>query len=114
MLFQRNTLWSRGVLLLALSLPLMQGCAREENAAVMTAVEDKAFNDWSNNVIKQIEADPKYKRIPIDTTEESADFIVLMHDAFRKKISHKMFFQRVNARYPDHQYEISFIVSRLP
>lgn len=50
MLFQHNILWSRGVLVL--SLPLMQGCAREENAAVITAVEDKAFNDWNNNLIK--------------------------------------------------------------
>ncbi|MBV7483874.1 hypothetical protein [Bordetella sp. BOR01] len=99
---------------LVLALPLVQGCASSQDPRVEAAVADEPFYDWFNKLVSQIEADPKYKRIPIDTKPESNEFLVLLHDTYRHKITKQEFVQRVNTQYPGHDYETSFIVSRLP
>lgn len=98
----------------ALSVPFIQGCTTAQDPGVSAAVEDKQFYSWFNNLTDQIKADPKYKRIPIDTKAQSNEFLVWLHDAYRKKITKHEFTQRVNSTYPNHEYETSFIVSRLP
>lgn len=100
---------------LALGMPLMHGCAASSSdPRVVAAVEDKPFYDWFNKLTSQVETDPKYKRIPIDTEAQQNEFLVWLHDAYRHRISKQEFASRVNAQYPNHDYETSFIVSRLP
>jgi len=100
---------------LALSVPLIQGCASTSNDTRATAaVEDKQFNAWFDNLVNQIKADPKYKRMPLDTKVQQNEFLVWLHDAYRKKTSKQALTQKINSAYPGHAYEASFIASKLP
>ncbi|MGH8842835.1 MAG: hypothetical protein ACREX1_09135, partial [Advenella sp.] len=66
---------------LALSVPLIQGCASTSNdPRAIAAVEDKPFNAWFDNLVNQIQADPKYNRIPIDTKVQQNEFLVWLHE----------------------------------
>ncbi|MEW5561940.1 hypothetical protein AB1287_17105 [Enterobacter asburiae] len=109
-----NKLSIAGLIFCALTLPLAQGCATNQDPRVEAAVADKPFYDWFNNLISQIKADPSYKRLPIDSKAQSNDFLALLHTAWQHKISKREFTQRVNSQYPGHEYETSFIVARLP
>ncbi|MDH1321653.1 hypothetical protein N5C39_25320 [Enterobacter bugandensis] len=95
------------------SILMLQGCVYQD-PRVDAAVEDKPFYSWFNKLVSQIEKDPIYKRIPIDTTTQSNEFLVLLHDTYRHRVTKEEFSQRINTQYPDHQYETAFIVARLP
>jgi hypothetical protein len=97
-----------------LVVPVIQGCATNTDPRVAAAVDDKPFYTWFNGLVDQIKADPNYKRMPIDTEAEANQFMVELHDAYRHRISKKDFAALQNSRYPNHQNEVSFIVSRLP
>ena len=112
--FPLKKLSIKGILLLTLTLPFLQSCAHAQSSAAMTALDDKPFNDWTNSLMKQIKADPQYKRLPLDNSYQTDEFIVLLHDAYRKKISKNEFSKQISTQYPGHQYEATFIVSRLP
>ncbi|HEI8868177.1 hypothetical protein [Serratia sp. AKBS12] len=96
------------------SILLLQGCVSQEDPRVVAAVEDKPFSIWFDKLVRQTEQDPIYKRIPIDTTAQSKEFLLLLHDTYRHRITKQAFSQRVNTQYPNHQYETAFIVARLP
>ena len=100
----------------ALSLPLVQGCAsaQSQNPQVVAAEADKPFMDWLEKLMQQVQANPNYRRMPIDTQVQKDQFIVWLHDAYRHRISKQEFARRVNAAYPGHQNESAFIVSKLP
>lgn len=97
-----------------LVVPSIQGCATNTDPRVAAAVDDKPFYTWFNGLVDQIKADPNYKRMPIDTEAEVNQFLVELHDAYRHRITKKDFAALLNDRYPNHQNEVSFIVSRLP
>lgn len=97
-----------------LVLPVVQGCATERNPRIAAAVDDQPFQAWLNGLVSQIEANPQYKRLPLDTTESRETFLVLLHDTYHHRVSKEEFSRRVNSQYPGHQYETSFLVSRLP
>ncbi|RBL86647.1 hypothetical protein DDE05_08950 [Streptomyces cavourensis] len=97
-----------------LALPVVQGCATEQNPRVDAAVDDQPFQAWLNGLVSQIDANPRYKRLPLDTTDSREAFLVLLHDTYHHRVSKEEFSQRVNSQFPSHQYETSFIVSRLP
>lgn len=92
---------------------VLQGCVNQDSR-VVAAVEDKPFYSWFNKLVSQIEKDPTYKRIPIDTTAQSNEFFVLLHDTYRHRVTKEEFSHRINTQYPNHQYETAFIVARFP
>jgi len=99
----------------AFSVPLIQGCAStSHDSRAVAAVEDKQFDAWFDNLVNQIKADPKYKRMPIDTTEQQDEFLVWIHEAYLHQITKDELTRRIKSRYPNHEYESSFITSRLP
>ncbi len=101
---------------LAFSLPLMQGCAssQQEDPRVAAAEVDKPFRDWMDRLLDQVEANPDYRRIPLDTKAQQDQFLVWMHDAYRHRITRQEFASRVSSEYPDHRNEAAFIASKLP
>jgi len=100
----------------ALSLPLVQGCVsnQPEDPRVVAAEVDKPFTDWTNRLLEQVQANPNYRRLPIDTKAQQDQFLVWLHDAYRHRITKQEFANRVNGEYPGHQNETAFIVSKLP
>ncbi|ADP17071.1 putative lipoprotein 10 [Achromobacter xylosoxidans A8] len=100
----------------AFSLPLMQGCAssQPEDPRVVAAEVDKPFTDWMNQLLGQVEANPNYRRIPLDTKAQQDQFLVWLHDAYRHRITKQEFTSRVTSQYPGHQNEAAFVASKLP
>ena len=100
----------------ALTIPLLQGCATssQDDPRVVAAGMDKPFNNWLDTLVTQIKADPKYKRLPLDTEAQQQEFTVWLHNAYHHRVTKEEFSAWVNGQYPNHQYEVSFIVSRLP
>lgn len=92
----------------------VQGCASSTDPRMQAAVDDKPFYAWFTGLVDQIKADPSYKRIPLDTSEQKNEFMKWMRDTYHHKISKPEFMQRVESRYPGHQYETNFIIQRLP
>lgn len=103
-----------GPLFLALSFSIVQGCTNTNEPQVISALDDKPFNDGFNKLLSQIKSDHNYKRIPIYTTNKSEEFLMLLHDVYRHKITKKKFSQKMISQYPGHDYEISFSISILP
>ena len=105
------------VVSLVLSVSVLQGCtapAAKMSSSAAAAVEDKQFDAWFDNLISQIKANPKYDRMPINTKAQETEFLVWLHEAYRKTITKHELMRRINSTYPNHEYETSFIVSRLP
>jgi hypothetical protein len=92
----------------------VQGCAAPADPRMQAAVDDKPFYARFTGLLDQVKADPQYKRIPLDTSEQTNEFMQWLHDAYRRKISKSEFVQRIGSRYPGHQYEANFISQRLP
>lgn len=98
---------------ISMSAGLVQGCASPDSR-MQAAVDDQPFHTWFLGLVDQIKADPRYNRIPLDTSDRTGEFMQWLHDAYRHKITKAQFAQLVQARYPGHQYETDFIVKRLP
>jgi hypothetical protein len=97
----------------SVSASLVQGCASPD-PRMQAAVTDQPFHTWLLGLTDQIKADPDYKRIPLDTSDQTSEFTQWLHDAYRHKITKTQFAQLVQSRYPGHQYETDFIIKRLP
>lgn len=120
-----NMMSGRILLAVVMSVPFIQGCTTATDQAVnqmsttqqvklIEAGEDKQFNEWFNQLLAQIKVDPTYKRMPVDTKKQELDLYVWLHEAYSKKITKQELTQRLNTAYPNHTYEVSFIVSRVP
>ena len=90
-----------------------QGCATRGSPAD-AAAQDQEFMGWLQNVSHAAKADPKYKNLSIDSPQQIQSFMVRTHDAYRRKISVEEYTRWLNASYPGHEYEVSFITQRLP
>lgn len=112
--FRRSA--AAAVMALSLATPVLQGCATDAVAdpRVVAAEMDQPFMNWSQGLVKQIKSDPSYSRIPLDTDAQRDEFLVWMHDAYRQRVTRQEFAAWINSRYPHHQHEAAFIVSRLP
>lgn len=110
--FQRASL--KVLAALALSISFLYGCATTNDPQVIAAVQDKQFLSWLDDLTSQAKANPKYDRMPINTKAQEDQFLVWLHDAYRERISKHDLMRNINSTYPNHEYETSFIVSRLP
>ena len=90
------------------------GAAALPISAANAANHQQGFNEWIIAVSKEAAADPQYKRIPLDTDAQVKNFTALAEQLYARSISPDDFRQAVSAQYPGHEYEIAFIVSRLP
>lgn len=93
----------------ALSL-LMAACV----SPLHDVASDKPFVDWYMNMATQAKADPDYHRIPLDTDAQAQEFVNWLHAVYRGQMSRDQFLQTVRARYPGHDNEANFILSRMP
>lgn len=114
MRFSIRQLGGGTLLSLALVAPLMQGCTTVQDSRVVAAQQDMSFKTWLNGLLVQIKANPKYDRLPINSKAQEEQFLVWLHDAFRGEISKHDLMRNINSTYPGHEYETSYIVSRLP
>ncbi len=68
---------------------MVLSCANTDGTSGYFALGDKPFNGRFNTLLSQIKFVHKYKRILIDTTDKSDEFLMLLHDAYRHKIAKK-------------------------
>lgn len=80
-----------------------------------TAMHAQSFDDWVTvTLVEAIEADPKYHKIPLDTRPAAEEFGAWMLAMWMQRITPADFKQRVDRKYPGHDYEADFIVAHLP
>jgi len=89
------------------------GCVTRASPAD-EAAQDREFMTWLEGVSNAAKADPKYKNLNIDTPKQIQSFMVRTHDAYRRKTTPDAYAKWLNASYPGHEYEVSFITQRLP
>lgn len=75
--------------------------------------KDQAFNAWLNDLTQAISQDPRYRRIPLDTDSQVAEFSIALHRLFRGQTGGAEFMQWVDARYPGHEHESATIIRLL-
>ena len=92
----------------------LTGAATLPISAANAANHQQGFNEWITAVSKEAGADPRYKRIPLDTDAQVKSFMALAERLYVRSMSPEDFRQAVSAEYPGHEYEIGFIISRLP
>lgn len=85
-----------------------QGCSTS------SSVDSGKFDAWLSTLTDNIKNSKSYKRIPINTDEQSEDFIALLHDAYNNKISKLYFIEEMLEDYPDSKKSIEWIASQLP
>ncbi len=83
-------------------------------APAVAAPQQQSFNDWIVALSKAAAADSRYRRIPLDTDAQTQGFLALAEKLYNRQISADEFRKTLGAQYPGHDYEISFIISRLP
>lgn len=83
-------------------------------ACSMPAYLDSDYLSWLKEVSQEIEKNPDYKRIPIDTKDQQEDYLKLAHKAFNKEISTADFISEMSDRYPEHLSSIVWLSEQLP
>lgn len=112
--------WMKVAHLRVLAIGAALACAMALSACVAdspdvtAAANDAAFMSWFAGVGDDIAADPNYNRMPIDTSAQESEFGTKLHQAYRVEITEAEFGQWANATYPGHDYEVDFILRRLP
>lgn len=99
---------------LLLMLLLFGGFSVQATAQSDNPLGDKPFISWYADLDSQIKANPEYQRLPLDTKEQAGEFIDLLHDLYRERITPEQFKSKLAARYPGHDNEARFILSILP
>ncbi len=90
--------------------------AMAENVAAeaRAAQRDVAFTGWLKSLLARVQADPKYRRLPLDTDAQTEEFEARLHEAYRGLITSAEFTTWADSRYPGHQYELGVISGALP
>lgn len=83
-------------------------------AAAQDAQQDAAFQSWLQALLGKVQADPKYRRLPLDTEAQTTAFEARLHEAYRGIVSPADFVAWADRTYPGHAYELGVISGALP
>ncbi|TPE63915.1 hypothetical protein FJQ54_03475 [Sandaracinobacter neustonicus] len=98
----------------SLGLMVLAGTLAAPLAPLQASDANLAYNEWLIALGKAAAADPNYKRIPLDTPAQTKAFTDLTHQLYRKQIDADQYRAAVLAQYPGHEYEVGFIIAKLP
>lgn len=108
----------RMIAVLILTVVLMAGqgvsVSADTVAAARAAQEDAGFQSWLQALLDGIQADPKYRRLPLDTEAQTIAFEVKLHEAYRGSLAPAAFMAWADDAYPGHAYELGVIRGALP
>lgn len=88
--------------------------AESVSAEARAAMSDPQFVTWLKGLMSEVQADPKYKRLPLDTDAQTEAFEAKLHEAYRGVITRGEFAAWAGKTYPGHSYEIGVISRALP
>ncbi|HMN76853.1 MAG TPA: hypothetical protein PKC97_12355 [Burkholderiaceae bacterium] len=84
-------------------------------AEARSAAHDDVFNHWvAGDLAERVKADPRYRRIPLDTGAAVQQFTGWLHALYRQRMTPQEFRTTVLKMYPGHEYEVDFIILALP
>lgn len=117
----KTSLIAGALLLGILALPASAAgqTARSADAAAAPsyrlAARAQSFDDWVTvTLADKVKADPKYRRIPLDTKPAAEEFGAWMLELWSQQITADEFKRRVDRKYPGHEYEVYFIIANMP
>lgn len=76
--------------------------------------QDSAFTGWLKTLLAKVQADPEYRRLPLDSDAQTEEFEVKLHETYRGVLSKAEFARWADAKYPGHAYEVGVITGALP
>lgn len=82
--------------------------------AAQARPQEDRFNEWLTGLSNAAAADPKYNRIPLDTDAQQREFMELTRQLYDRKITVDQYRQILLTQYPGHDYEVGFIIAKLP
>lgn len=95
---------------------LLSGCSPTLNVDTADAKDPKivqAYADDFKVLARQIQNDPNYKRIPLDTQEQMNWFEGLTFLYWDGKITREQFISQGLERYPGHKASFEYVADRL-
>ncbi len=100
---------------------LVSGCSMlDQNIKLREAIADshdpkvvKAYEEKITKVVKELQTDPNYVRIPIDTKAESDWFITQLFLYYDNKISKEEFLSRGEKKYPGYEKSFTYVADRI-
>lgn len=79
------------------------------------AAHGQSLDEWITvTLVDKVKANPRYKRIPIDTQAAADEFRDWMRALWLQRISPDEFKRMIAQKYPGHDYEADFIVANMP
>lgn len=72
--------------------------------------KEEAYANTMRKIAANIQHDPNYKRISLDTPEKKAWFKNLTYRLWDRQITRHTFMSEALAKYPNHRYEFNFIL----
>lgn len=88
--------------------------AESVSAEAHAAMSDAGFVTWLKGLMARVQADPSYKRLPLDTDAQTEAFEAKLYEAYRGVITPGEFAAWAGKTYPGHAYEIGVITGALP
>jgi hypothetical protein len=73
----------------------------------------KDFKEKIAEIAKISQEDPRYNRIPLDSTEDQKSFLEIALEYWTGDMDRDQFISEGNRRFPGHQYEFNVVADHL-
>ena len=77
---------------------------------------DEQLKDFKERIVeiaKISQEDPKYNRIPLDSTEDKKSFLEIALEYWAGDMEREKFISEGNRRFPGHEYEFNVVADHL-
>lgn len=88
----------------------MQAAQTQYNYEEPTPEKQAAYENTMRKIASGIQDDPNYQRLSLNTPEKKEWFKKLTYRLWDRQITRQQFIAEGLKRYPDHGYELNFIV----
>jgi hypothetical protein len=102
---------------LVVALFVLNGCTTLKLNQALADANDpqvvKAYENKLNEIVKEIQSDPNYVRIPLNTKKDQDWFITQAFLFWDKKISKDEFLKRGEEKFPGYKSSFKYVADRL-
>jgi len=108
--------WVGFIMVIKVLLIALNGCATPHTDTSIAGADDpgkvKAFEAKLNEVVKEVDKDPNYRRIPLDTKEDQEWFLSKAFPYWDNQISKEEFINEGLKRFPEYRDSFKFLAEK--